>query len=76
MDRILTSGGVPLSPSLYGECNTVMEGEDTIREMKRVAGDKLQIMAGGGVNAGNIRKLVQYTGIKEVHGSGRPFDSM
>ena len=53
-----------------------MEGEDTIREMKRVAGDKLQIMAGGGVNAGNIRKLVQYTGIKEVHGSGRPFDSM
>lgn len=52
------------------QCNTVMEGKDTILEMKKLAGDKLQIMAGGGVTADNIHELVQYTGIKEVHGSG------
>ena len=52
------------------QCNTVMEGKDTIRAMKKLAGDKLQIIAGGGVTAVNIRELVQYTGIKEVHGSG------
>ena len=52
------------------QCNTVMEGKDTIRAMKKLAGDKLQIMAGGGVTADNIRELVQYTGITEVHGSG------
>ncbi|KAK8828708.1 hypothetical protein WA577_000190 [Blastocystis sp. JDR] len=63
VDRILTSGG----------CNTVMEGKDTIRAMKKLAGDKLQIMAGGGVTADNIRELVQYTGIKEVHGSARDY---
>ena len=34
------------------QCNTVMEGKDTIRAMKKLAGDKLQIMAGGGVDCG------------------------
>ena len=48
-----------------------MEGKDVIRQMVAIAGDKLHIMAGGGVTASNIRELVQYTGIKEVHGSGR-----
>ena len=47
-----------------------MEGKDTIREMVVAAKGKLQIMAGGGVTASNIRELVQYTGVKEVHGSG------
>ena len=47
-----------------------MEGKDTIREMVAAAKGKLQIMAGGGVTASNIRELVQYTGVKEVHGSG------
>ena len=47
-----------------------MEGKDTIREMVKIANGRLQIMAGGGVTASNIRELVQYTGVKEVHGSG------
>lgn len=47
-----------------------MEGKDTIREMVAAAEGKLQIMAGGGVTANNIRELVAYTGVKEVHGSG------
>ncbi|KAK8807557.1 copper homeostasis protein [Blastocystis sp. subtype 4] len=63
VDRILTSGG----------CNTVMEGKDTIREMVRIADGHLQIMAGGGVTGSNIRELVQYTGVKEVHGSARDY---
>ncbi|KAK8801744.1 hypothetical protein WA538_005582, partial [Blastocystis sp. DL] len=63
VDRILTSGG----------CNTVMEGKDTIRKMVAAAKGKLQIMAGGGVTASNIRELVQYTGVKEVHGSARDY---
>lgn len=48
-----------------------MEGKDIIREMVKIAAGHLQIMAGGGVTASNIRELVQYTGVKEVHGSGR-----
>lgn len=34
----------------------------------------MQIMAGGGVTATNIRELVEFTGIKEVHGSGRGWE--
>ncbi|CBK25107.2 uncharacterized protein [Blastocystis hominis] len=63
VDRILTSGG----------CNTVMEGKETIKEMRKIAEGRLQIMAGGGVTATNIRELVEFTGIKEVHGSARDY---
>ena len=48
-----------------------MEGKETIKEMRKLAEGRLQIMAGGGVTASNIRELVEFTGIKEVHGSGR-----
>lgn len=48
-----------------------MQGKDTIKQMRELAGDRLVIMAGGGVTQSNIRELVEYTGIKEVHGSGK-----
>lgn len=48
-----------------------MEGKDMIKEMKAIADGHLEIMAGGGVTKKNIRELVLYTGIKEVHGSGK-----
>ena len=48
-----------------------MEGKETIRSMVELAKGQLEIMAGGGVTVGNIRELVQFTGIQEVHGSGR-----
>ena len=57
------------------QCNTVVEGRDVIREMVKIAEGRLQIMAGGGVSASNIRELVQYTGIREVHGSGRGWET-
>lgn len=51
-----------------------MEGKETIKEMRKIAEGRLQIMAGGGVTATNIRELVEFTGIKEVHGSGRGWE--
>lgn len=50
-----------------------MEGRDMIRQMGEIAGDHLVIMAGGGVTQKNIHELVEYTGIKEVHGSGMDY---
>lgn len=47
-----------------------MEGKETIKEIRKLAEGRLQIMAGGGVTATNIRELVEFTGIQEVHGSG------
>ena len=48
-----------------------MQGKDVIKQMKQVAEGHLEIMAGGGVTQHNIRELVEYTGIREVHGSGK-----
>ena len=46
-----------------------MEGRDTIRRLKAVYGDRIQILAGSGVNKENVRELMEYTGVTQVHSS-------
>lgn len=57
--RILTSGCQP----------TAMEGKETLKELVQLAGDRITILAGSGVRPDNVRELVTYTGVREVHGS-------
>lgn len=59
VDRVLTSGLKP----------TAMEGQDMIRQLQAMFGDRIQILAGSGVNGGNVRNLVEYTGVNQVHSS-------
>lgn len=59
VDRILTSGGAASAP----------EGRETIRKMVERAGNKVIIMAGAGVTPENAKELIEYTGVKEIHGS-------
>lgn len=61
VDRVLTSGQKP----------TAVEGRDLIRQLQRLYGDRIQILAGSGVNTGNMRELAEYTGIRQVHSSCR-----
>ena len=61
IDRILTSG---LEVSAY-------EGVDTIKQLVQKANDQIIIMPGGGINERNIKKIVNETGVKECHVSGR-----
>ena len=66
VDRVLTSGGKP----------TAIEGMETIAAMKRLASGRVTIMAGAGVNAGNIKELLVSSGVGEVHFSATShFDS-
>lgn len=60
-DRILTSGQQP----------TAMLGVDLLRQLVEAAGERIQIMPGCGVNAGNIAQIAQTTGVKEFHFSAR-----
>lgn len=60
-ERILTSGGE----------NKAMEGKDRIASMVRQAAGRISIMAGSGVNPTNAKKLLTYTGIREIHMSGK-----
>lgn len=58
-DRILTSGCAA----------SAMNGFDTLRRLKELAGDKIKIMAGGGINAANAPILAQVA--HELHASAR-----
>lgn len=60
-ERVLSSGartGAPL-------------GADLLREMVRRAGDRIVVMPGAGVNAGNIAALRAATGAREFHASAK-----
>lgn len=56
---ILTSGGSLKAP----------DGAETIAAMVQRAGDRLEILAGSGLNPDNVRALVAKTGVRAVHGS-------
>ena len=58
-ERILTSGGA----------QSAWAGRDRIAELVAQAGDRISIMAGGGVTAGNVVELVRHTGVHEIHAS-------
>ncbi len=58
-ERILTSG---LS-------QTAEEGLDNLVRLAGKAGESIRIMPGSGVNADNVRRIVEVTGVAEVHAS-------
>ena len=60
-ERILTSGGADSAP----------QGAARIAEDVAQASGRLALMAGAGVTAGNVTALVQATGVRDVHASGK-----
>jgi len=58
-DRILTSGGKP----------DALQGATIIAELHQKAGDRIRIMAGGGIRASNVTAITLKTGVGEVHTS-------
>ena len=58
-DRLLTSGGM----------TDAVKGMNTIAALQRKAGDRIRIMAGGGIRITNVRNVALRTGIREVHTS-------
>lgn len=56
---ILTSGGSLKAP----------DGLETIAAMVARAGTRVEILAGSGLNPGNVRMMVEKTHVREVHGS-------
>ncbi len=56
-DRVLTSGQVP----------NANDGAQTIAEMVKLAGDRIEVMPGSGVRRDTVAKLVKDTGVSQVH---------
>lgn len=59
--RILTSG----------KMSTASEGIELLSHIQEKYGDKIEIMAGSGVDASNIREIYEKTSISNFHMSGR-----
>jgi copper homeostasis protein len=55
--RLLTSGGKRTAPEAF----------DLLGELVRMAGERLIVMPGSGLHAGNIRDAVRKTGAREFH---------
>lgn len=55
--RVLTSGGV----------STAEVGIPVIAAMRRHLGQRIQLLPGGGVRAGNAARIVRETGVTQVH---------
>ena len=60
-DRILTSGGAP----------DVWSGRERLKQLQKEYGSEIEILAGSGVNENNVRELMTYTGVHQVHSSCR-----
>lgn len=61
VDRVLTSG----------QEGSVPEGLDLICALERQAAGRIIVMPGGGVTSRNVRKIVEASGVREVHMSAR-----
>lgn len=59
VDRILTSGLQP----------TAMQGASVLEKLQSEFGNRIELLAGSGINANNIRALKEQTGIHQFHGS-------
>ncbi len=59
VDRILTSG----------QKAKAMDGKELIKDLQEKYGSKIEILAGSGMNASNVKELMDYTGIHQVHSS-------
>jgi copper homeostasis protein len=53
-----------------GQAATALEGAATLNSLRQRAGDRLTILAGGGVRGGNVRELVQRSEVRQVHARG------
>jgi copper homeostasis protein len=61
-DHLLTSGGAA----------NVLAGADAIARIRRLAGTRLEVMAGAGLRLENLSEIVLRTGVSCLHGSLTP----
>lgn len=65
VDRVLTSGLKPKA----------MDGIEMIKYLQDKYGDRIEILAGSGMNASNAKEMMKKTGISQVHSSCKGYRS-
>jgi copper homeostasis protein len=59
--RILTSG----------QATDSYQGRERLKQIVAKAGGRIKILAGGGITPGNVREILDYTKVREVHFSAK-----
>lgn len=61
MDRVLTSGGFA----------TALAGAGVLRDLSAAGSGRVQVLAGGGIEAGNVARILRESGCRQVHAGVR-----
>jgi copper homeostasis protein len=69
LEDIISAGAVRVLTS--GQARTAIEGSSAIKELVKMAGERIIIMPGGGITEYNVALLATTTGALEFHLSGR-----
>lgn len=65
MDTVMDLGCTRILTS--GQKATVLEGADTVRQMREYAAGRIQILPGAGVRPGNAQEVLERTGCDQLH---------
>lgn len=60
VDRVLTSGGYP----------DVISGKENLKYLSNYQ-NEIEILMGSGINEENVKEIIEYTGINQVHSSAK-----
>jgi len=69
LEDVIATGATRLLTS--GQKNTVSEGTGLIKRLVKLAGERIIIMPGGGINTSNIASIAKASRAKEFHLTGR-----
>ena len=61
--RILTSG----------RCSNAFDGIEHIKYLQKNYGDKIEILAGCGINSNNVYEIIKNTNVKQIHATCKTF---
>ena len=53
-----------------GHASTALDGAPTLQALQARAGERLVVLAGGNVRAGNVRRVIEQSNVREVHARG------
>lgn len=67
LERVIETGAVSLLTS--GGAPDVLSGAESIARMQEQAGDRIHIIAGGGLRLGKLLEVVRLSGTYSLHGS-------
>ncbi len=69
IEDVIATGAARLLSS--GQKDKATDGVELLRQLVIIAGDRLTVMPGGGINETNVAQIASLTGAKEIHLTGR-----